>query len=283
MIETVAIAGVGLIGGSFALALRKHGFRGRILGVSSPSTIKQALELGVIDEGVELREACRRAQLLYLAQPVRGILSAIDEVAELATPELLVTDAGSTKHVICERAAERGIPLFIGGHPMAGKAVRGVAAAEAELFSGRTYVFTPLEESQIETALFRAFHEYIAAFRASIVYLSPQEHDRIVAFTSHLPQLLSSALCVTLASESLDSDDLRVAGQGLIDTTRLALSSFDIWGDILATNREVLDQALLKYIDKLQFFRHNLTNPELCRDFESAAAFAALLRRSSDF
>src|SRR5262249_16379978 len=134
--NTVTIVGVGLIGGSFALALRKAGFAGRILGVSSAQTIEKAVRKGVIDEGVLLEQAVPQSDLIYLAQPIGRILDALPLVTQLAKPLCLVTDAGSTKEVIVTRAEnlfrENGA-VFLGGHPMAGKAERGVEAAEADL------------------------------------------------------------------------------------------------------------------------------------------------------
>jgi prephenate dehydrogenase len=282
MIEVVAIAGVGLIGGSFALALRAAGFAGRILGISSESTCRKALERGVIDEAVTLQEGCRRAQLVYLAQPVGAILESLPLVARNAGPDCLVTDAGSTKAEICRRAQEADIPNFVGGHPMAGKELRGLEVAEAGLFAGRTYVLTPLYDHQIETGLYLDFVEYLLRFRAQPLVMQPDEHDRVVGFTSHLPQIISTALAGTLAASSLNSNDLRVAGQGLRDMTRLAVSPFEIWGDIIGTNREVLDQALAQYIDKLQFFRQNLNHPDLSKEFAVGAEFASTLRKSSE-
>lgn len=274
----VAIAGVGLIGGSFALALRKAGYAGVIAGIRSRSS-EEALRLGVIDKAITLEEACKTADLLYLAQPVGSILETLGQIAGKVDGNCLVTDAGSTKAEICSRAVELGIPLFVGGHPMAGKEVRGVGQAEAELFRERTYVLTPLNESQATTKLYVEFLRWIELIGSRITVLHPAEHDQIVAFTSHLPQVLSSVLAATLADEALSSNELQVAGSGLRDTTRLAMSSFEVWGDILRTNSNVLDHALSKYIDKLNFFRQNLTNPDLCEEFERAARFALSLRK----
>jgi prephenate dehydrogenase len=282
MIEVVAIAGVGLIGGSFALALRASGFEGRILGISSESTCRKALDRGVIDEAVTLEQGCRRAQLVYLAQPVGAILESLPVVAKVAGPECLVTDAGSTKAEICRRAHQAGVPFFVGGHPMAGKELRGLDVAEANLFAGRTYVLTPLQDEDKRAGLYQDFVEYLLRFRAQPLVMQPEEHDRVVGFTSHLPQLISTALAGTLNATVLHQNDLRVAGQGLRDMTRLAVSPFEIWGDIVSTNLEVLDLALGQYIDKLQFFRQNLNHPDLSKEFEVAAQFASTLRKSSE-
>ena len=278
--DTVVIAGVGLIGGSFALALRKAGFAGKILGVSSPTTIEAALNAGVIDAGASLEQACAEADLFYLAQPIRPILKTIDTIADMVRPECLVTDAGSTKSEIVTFATERLTRCqFLGGHPMAGKTSRGVAVADADLFQGRPYVLTPNNKFDLETPAALHLVSWLEKIGAIPIVLSPEEHDRTVALTSHLPQLASSALAATLAAK-LDSDNqLRVAGPGLSDTTRLAQSSIEIWEDILATNTTAIGQALDAYIDKLRFFRQNLTNPALRKEFEVAAELARKCRR----
>jgi prephenate dehydrogenase len=277
--ETVAIAGVGLIGGSFALAIQKAGFRGRILGVSSPSTIEAAISAGVIHAGATLQEAAEQADLLYLAQPIRTILKTITSIADIVRPGCLVTDAGSTKGEIVSHAVQKLTRCqFLGGHPMAGKTSRGVLSADADLFDGRPYVLTPNNDSDLQLPAAQELLSWVRKIGAVPVVLSPAQHDRTVALTSHLPQLASSALAATLAGR-LDDEQLRVSGPGLADTTRLAQSSFEIWEDILMTNSAAIDEALSDYIDKLQIFRQNLTNPYLGKEFEVAAEVARKFRR----
>jgi prephenate dehydrogenase len=256
-VNTVAIAGVGLIGGSFALALRKAGFQGRIIGVSSPATVQKALALGVIDQSMGLQEAAGAADLVYLAQPISQILDTLDVLDTGA----IVTDAGSTKAVICERA--RKLKRFVGGHPMAGKELRGVEHADADLFRGRPYVLTS-REPQLES--------WIERFGARLVILDPVEHDRQVAFVSHLPQLLSTTLAAVLAGKE------QVAGPAAADLTRLALSPYDIWRDIVATNAEPIDAALGVFIARLEEVRTKLRSSELESLFARAAASARALR-----
>src|SRR5580700_5367762 len=141
--KSAAIIGVGLIGGSFGLALRKAGFEGPILGVSSARSIEQAVERGAIDRGVSLEEAAGVCDLLFLSQPISGILETLRKLDPLVRPDALVTDAGSTKQIIVEEA-KRSLHrcVFVGGHPMAGKAVRGVAEADADLFRDRPWILT---------------------------------------------------------------------------------------------------------------------------------------------
>ena len=277
--DTVAIVGVGLIGGSFALALKKAGFNGRVLGVSSPSTNQAALETGAIDESATLEEAGARADLVYLAQPIGRILDTIHRLDALLRPGMLVTDAGSTKEAIVSQAA-RSIRKcqFLGGHPLAGKEKRGVGEADPDLFSGRTYVLTPTEPAELDTAAAQEFREWLRRIGAKPFVLEPAAHDRIVSYTSHLAQLASTALASTVA-DHVAEDELAISGPGLQDTTRLALSSYDLWRDIIATNTGAIDQALSACIQKLDHIRQNLRTRQLQEEFNAAAALAAKLRR----
>ena len=278
--KTVAIFGVGLIGGSFALALRKAGFSGRILGVSSRSTLQRALDLHVVDEGASCRDAAQAADLIYLSQPILRILEILPELNDWVNPEALVTDAGSTKSTIVARAASvlsRG--QFLGGHPMAGREQRGVEAAEAGLFKGRPYVLTPRSAAELETPNSRDFLDWIKRIGAFPVVLDPEEHDRIVAYTSHLPQLASTGLAALL--DGRPEPRSRVFGPALVDSTRLALSSFDVWGDILATNQAAIQEALRAYITKLEEFRSSLDSSTMRGEFERGARFAGQVRDPS--
>ncbi len=276
--QTVAIIGVGLIGGSFALALRKAGFNGTILGVSSRKTLNKALEFGAIDEPSTLSDAARRADLLYLAQPIRAILETIPSLEGCLKPGALVTDAGSTKREIVEAAAAIRSAQFLGGHPMAGKEVRGVAAADGALFSERTYVLTPRQPDEMDTEAVREFRLWLERIGSKVLVLSPEEHDRVVAFTSHLPQLASTALASLLAGTLHSAEERLTAGPGLQDATRLALSDYEIWSDILQTNTSNIRAALREYIDRLRQFEESLNSDAAAAHFRTAAAFAHLLR-----
>lgn len=278
--DTVAIFGVGLIGGSFALALRKAGFCGAILGVSSEAAVRAALERGAIDRGATLEQAARSADLLYLAQPIGRILDTLHHLDPLVRPEALITDAGSTKHVIVTEARKLIRRCqFLGGHPLAGKEKRGVAEAEADLFRGRTYVLTPASPEELNTPPARAFVEWVGRIGAKAVVLGAAEHDRLVSFTSHLPQLASTALAATVAQNLTAPEDLQVAGPGLIDSTRLALSAYELWRDILATNTEAIEQALTAYINELEQLRENLRTRGAQEEFVRGAELAGRLRR----
>ncbi len=276
--ETVAIFGVGLIGGSFGLALRAAGFTGEILGVSSPNTLAKATELRAIDAGVTADEACRRADLLYLSQPIGRIMDTLRHLKPKATA--LITDAGSTKNQIVA-AAHRYVETgqFLGGHPMAGKETRGVESADARLFNGRPYVLTPGDPSEMESPAARDFLSWLDKFGARTLILGAEEHDYLVAYSSHLPQLASTALAAMISESAPDA--IPVAGPGLVDATRLALSSYDLWRDILATNPEPIEEALNAMIGKLEHLRDNLRTREMELEFRAAAELASSLRRKN--
>lgn len=280
--QCIAIAGVGLIGGSLGLALRKAGYTGEILGVSSPGTIEQAVAARAIDRGVSLEEAARVADVLYLSQPISGIIETLHRLKPLARADCLVTDAGSTKVEIVQAAA--GLPRFLGGHPMAGKETRGVGSAEPDLFLGRTYVFTSerVDPENCNGEMAEAFVKWMSLCGAVPVFLSPEEHDNLVAFTSHLPQMISTALGSTLADYITDSKKASVSGSGLRDMLRLAESSWNIWRDIVSTNRENLSHAIDVYIDKLTRMRENLQTSHPAEEFDRAAEFAKGLRREAN-
>jgi prephenate dehydrogenase len=280
--ESVAIIGVGLIGGSFGLALRAAGFRGRIVGVSSSASIETAVAMGAVDAGVSLDEAARSCDLLYLSQPICAIEETLERIGGIAAADTLITDAGSTKVSIVGKA-RRVVrsALFIGGHPMAGKESRGVAAATADLFRGRPYILTPASLDDLNTPAGRGLQTWIERFGSHIVTVTPDEHDRAVAFVSHLPQMASTALAACLADSPDASENVRLAGPGLADMSRLALSSFDIWGDIVRTNAGNIDHALAVYIDKLTELRDNLQTQRLGNVFGSASAIAQRIRRQN--
>jgi prephenate dehydrogenase len=279
--ETVAIFGVGLIGGSFALAIRKAGFTGRIIGVSSDQTIRAALDARVIDEGLPARQAAGVADLLYLSQPIHKIADCLEELDACVRPGTLITDAGSTKKLIVDRATQViSRARFLGGHPMAGRERRGIEAAEADLFQGRPYVLTPRSSADLDHPTAREFLDWIPRIGSFPIILDPETHDQTVALTSHLPQLASTALAALL--EARPEPPTRVYGPALVDSTRLALSAFDIWGDIFDTNREAIRLALASYIAKLEEFhtalKSPLDGPSIRRGFDAGARFAARLR-----
>lgn len=275
--QTVAIVGTGLIGASFGLALRKAGFDGEIVGVSSQRALADAVAAGAIDRGAPLAEAVGQADLIFLSQTIGRILDTIHHLDPLVRPGALVTDAGSTKCDIVDLARQSIHNCqFLGGHPMAGKETRGAASADAELFRNRTWVLTPDEPGELETPAAQEFHAWLKQMGARIVVLDCDEHDRVVSFTSHLPQLASTALAAVVD----EAGRLEVSGPGLFDMTRLAGSAYELWRDILATNHEHIDRALAVYIQKLEHMRENLRTRQLQEEFQRGAGLANRLRRT---
>jgi prephenate dehydrogenase len=273
--KSVAIVGTGLIGASFGLALKSAGFAGHIFGVSSQAAAEAAQTVGAIDSIATLETAVPQADLIYLAQPISRILHTLRQLDPLVRPDALVTDAGSTKQAIVStaRAAVRRCQ-FVGGHPMAGKESRGAHAAEADLFRGRPYILCP---GDLETDAARTFRGWLEKIGARVVVLGADEHDNRVAFSSHLPQLASTALASVIAEVSPES--AQVAGPGLVDATRLALSSYELWRDIVSTNTEPIVEALTAYIQKLDHLKENLRTRQLQDEFTTAAEFARELRK----
>lgn len=273
--QCVAIVGVGLIGASFGLALRKAGFSGDILGISSSSSISAALKVGAISAACELTKSLEVADLIYLAQPIEAILGTLEAIGPDIREHSLVTDAGSTKHQIVETAIQY-LPAgaFLGGHPIAGKEQRGAEHADASLFAGRPYVLTPSGEATGEQSTFKVWLHRIGA---AVVEMDPQQHDATVALTSHLPQLLSTALAAMLEREDNPFVD-SVFGSGLVDMTRLALSSADIWKSILSTNAAEIRTALRAYRRMLEAVDESLTDETIKQQFEAGKRFSERIR-----
>ena len=273
--RTVVIAGTGLIGASFGLALkRKAGFTGEVIGVSNPDAIAAAQASGAIDRALPLKEACALADLLFIAQPISRIVDTIGRVDQWLPPGALVTDAGSTKAAIVDAAATSiKRAQFLGGHPMAGKATTGAEQATERLFEGRTYILTP---GNLATPEARWLLGVIEAIGSNVLLMSPAEHDRVVAWTSHLPQLAATALAATAGQHLESPEQYRAAGPGLIDTTRLADSPYEIWKDILETNPANIGAALDAYVAKLIALRKQL--PAVDAEFASGADFRRELK-----
>jgi prephenate dehydrogenase len=266
----VAIVGCGLLGGSFALALRRAGFTGRITACGGSRSPKLAVERGVadaIEESFDRDEQCQ-ADLIYLAAPIGAIIDFLKTKAHLAKPGALITDAGSTKTEICHVARE-ALPAgvhFIGGHPMAGSENTGVEYARADLFDRATYALTP-EATTDETQLGR-LKEIVESIGARVVLTQPDEHDAAVALISHLPQLTATILSSLLGAEhdgEIARRELaqRLAATGWRDMTRLGGSAWSVWRDICLTNQPNISAALGVLISELQ----NLKEALDVRDF----------------
>jgi prephenate dehydrogenase len=280
----LAVLGTGLIGGSFALAVRKAFPSIRIIGWDKPNVLERALELRVVDEAKpELPEALADADLVYIALPVGLAIERLPEIARHVTRHALVTDACSTKRAICA-AAEKCFSdanIFLGGHPMAGSEVSGIDGAEASLFEGAKYALVGSENgsisgdqiNRIEQADTRIanFVRLVEAIGARPMWIDAVTHDRAAAFVSHLPQLVSVALAgVTREATDQTGLPLTLAGRGLRDALRLAGSPYSVWRDIVLTNTDNLDLALDRLTQAIEHLRSHLRQRELEEEFSAA-------------
>jgi prephenate dehydrogenase len=281
MFSRVAVLGTGLIGGSFALALRPQFPETRVVGWDRAEVLPQALARGAVHEVAgNLEVAVRDADLVYLALPIGATLDLLPAVARWCGPRALVTDACSTKALVCRTAGAhfRGAARFLGGHPMAGKERGGIENASAELFRGAKYALVGNAAGADERE--RGFLELLRALGAEPVWLSAEEHDRLVALVSHLPQLVAVALAVTVSEHGgapVHAADL--AGGGLRDALRLAGSPYGIWRDICLTNREQISAAIEQLALVLDDLRLHLTSPELRDAFARANQLYDSLRK----
>ena len=282
----VAIVGLGLLGGSWGLALKKSGFTGRIVGYARRAeTREQALSAGAVDEGfADVTEAVHGADLVILATPVAAILDHLARLRPHLSPQALITDVGSTKRRICERAAEfyAQRPLFLGGHPMAGKERAGLKNADPELFENARYVLTPLKAEDLDDGRVQAFRALVASVGARPLASDPTTHDLAVAYLSHLPQLVSSGLASLIEEKHMAEDlSLELAASGFRDMTRLADSPYSVWRDICLTNTENIQIALDALIQNLEFMKDHLGDRELEREFLAAHRLREKLREMS--
>jgi prephenate dehydrogenase len=282
LFHRVTIIGLGLIGGSWGLALKKHGFAGRRVGCDRPDVLERALAVGAVDEGApDLARAVRDAELIILATPVGAILDLLPQLKVSVSPHALVTDVGSTKRLICQRAREvlGGEPLFVGGHPLAGKERSGLEHADAAMLENAQYVLTPLSPDDLTDERVKAFWSLLEAIGARPFVTDASAHDRAVAFLSHLPQLVSSSLASLIAEQSAeDFLPLDLAASGFRDVTRLADSPYSLWRDICLTNIENIQCALEALIKKLEAMKLHLSDRELEREFKQALKLRERLR-----
>jgi prephenate dehydrogenase len=257
--EKIAILGLGLIGGSIALAARQIWPAGMVIAVDNKDVLEQAMVKHAVDVAADEPYVVADADLVVLAAPVRQNLALLAQLGEHVEKPAVVTDVGSTKRAIVEAA--RTLPArftFVGGHPLGGAARGGFEAARADLFKGRPWIFTPHHDGS-GGALEKLF-AFASALGAVPAAMGAAEHDRLLAFLSHLPQLTASALMATIGAEA--GSGLTLAGRGLVDTTRLAASPPGIWQDIAATNADRIRPALDALIARLTELRDNLEDDE---------------------
>jgi prephenate dehydrogenase len=249
------------------MAIRKQCPASLVIGIDRKETVERAMLLHAIDVGADDLGMAADADLVVLAAPVREICRLLrGELARLVARETIVTDVGSTKAEVAEAA--RALPAhlrFVGGHPLAGAAVSGIEHARADLFDGRPWLLCPAGEG----ALYR-LDDFVALFGARPRIIAADDHDRLAAFLSHLPQLAASAL-MEVVGEAVGEDGLSLAGRGLHDTTRLASSPAAIWKDVCATNSLPIADALDRLITRLQELRHGLDSGDAVERVFAAA------------
>jgi len=279
--ERVFIIGTGLIGASTGLALRAAGFAGRIDGWdSSLLEMAAALQMGAIDGKAANREnaleLARWANVIVLAVPVLAIKDWMRVLAPLLKEEQLVTDVGSTKLEIVELADQlfsgKETATFLPGHPMAGKELGGALLAEAKLFDGAMWLFTPTGPEM--TAMEKQWRGWVGCFGSRTLDMDAARHDEMCAWVSHLPQMLSTALAALLEERFGDAPEIAaIGGRALRETTRLGASPYSMWRDVAMTNTEPIADTLLALEQRLQHVRENLRTPELRDEFALANKF----------
>ena len=249
MFEQLGLIGCGLMGGSFALAMKKAGLVKRVVGYSkSPSTTERARQMGVIDvEAPSALLAVSGADIVLLAVPVSATEATLKAIKHLVTPSMLVMDVGSTKRDVVDaarRVLKDQVGVFIAAHPITGKEVSGVEHADADLYRGKQVILTPIERTQI-TQLQKATDLW-TALGSQVLKMSPESHDAAYAAVSHLPHLIAFALMNAINDQPNGRDYLSLAGPGFRDFTRIAASDAHMWRDVLMANRqELLAQSKL--------------------------------------
>jgi prephenate dehydrogenase len=278
MFNQLGVIGCGLMGGSFALALKRNGLVKRVVGYSkSPSTTERARKLGIIDVAAESALlAVAGSDIVLIAVPVAATEGTFKAIRHLVEPGVLFMDVGSTKRDVVDaarRVLRERMPAFVPAHPIAGKEVAGIQNADAALYSGRQVILTPLPQTTPE--LVQKATDVWSAIGAQVLKMSPENHDAAFAAVSHLPHLLAFAYFSAVTHQPAGRDFLSLAGPGFRDFTRIAASDPSIWRDIFIANREEL-------LKQSQRFRHTLDALELVIKSGNADALEDLIRTASD-
>jgi prephenate dehydrogenase len=278
-IQQITIVGTGLIGGSLGLALKQSDFAGAIVGCDKRAVLEIAQSRGAIGRAeADLERAIVGSDVIVLATPVGCILSQLEAIAALVPPATLITDAGSTKQKLVERARDlfggNAAERFLPGHPMAGKEVGGIEHADAALFRDAAWLLTPIGSDQARTPRQEEYVELLQSIGARVIFMDAERHDRVCAWISHLPQMMATALASVLR-EQLGEDEAvtQIGGRALREMTRIAHSPYSMWRDIALTNSENIDEALLCFEQELAHLRENLRGPGLRDMFDSANKF----------
>lgn len=278
MFEQLGLIGCGLMGGSFALALKRAGLVKRVVGYSkSPSTTERARAMGVIDvEAPSALLAISGADIVLIAVPVSATEASFRSIKHLVNDDMLIMDVGSTKREVIDaarRALREHVGAFVPAHPIAGKEVSGVEHSDADLYTGRQVILTPIERTrpaQLQKAV-----DLWTALGCRVLQMTPEQHDAAFAAVSHLPHLIAFAMMNCISGQSLGQDYLSLAGPGFRDFTRIAASDPKIWRDILVSNREEL-------LAQSKIFQRNLQALEVMIENGNSEALEGLLAQASD-
>ena len=275
-IRRITIIGTGLIGGSLALALRKKKYAGRIVGCDREGTLEKARARGAIDDGTaNPGDAVRGSDVVVLATPVLAILDLIDRIGPVLPSKALLTDVGSTKAQVVDCATKvfgkNVARRFLPGHPMAGKELSGVDYADPDLFQNAVWFLSPLPDQNLNDGVIAEFTGWIDAIGARIAMLPADEHDRLCAWISHVPQMMSTALASALVEEfGAEAPLLPTGGRALQEMTRISASPYSMWRDVAISNQKNLQDALWKVEQRLAHIRENLATRQLADEFEQA-------------
>ncbi len=291
-VRQVTIIGTGLIGGSLALALKKHQTVERVIGCDRAQVLEVARRRHAIDEGREdPRQACQGSDVVVFATPVGGIIDLLERLGPVLPPTTLLTDVGSTKEKIVDRAravfGDKVAERFLPGHPMAGKEFGGIEHADAELFREAVWIFTPVVATGGTSKIRqyqppkgqssdhqKQYRDAIVRLGAKVIDMDPARHDRLCAWISHLPQFVATALAASLQEEFGDDADVHaIGGRALKEMTRLATSPYSMWRDVALTNEANVQKALQKLEQRLAQIRENLRTRTLEEEFERAKQF----------
>jgi prephenate dehydrogenase len=278
MFNQLGVIGCGLMGGSFALALKRAGLVKQVVGYSkSPSTTERAKRMGVIDIAAESALlAVSGSDLVLLAVPVAAMDATLKAIRHLVEPGLMIMDVGSTKRDVVDtarRVLKDKVDCFVPAHPIAGKEVSGIDHADAQLYNGRQVILTPLAQTQ--AALVQKATDVWSAIGSQVLKMSPENHDAAFAAVSHLPHLLAFAYFSSIAKQPAGREFLSLAGPGFRDFTRIAAGDPELWRDVLMANREeILKQSLR--------FRHTLDALEHVMKQGNADALEDLIKSASE-
>ncbi|HMA09264.1 MAG TPA: prephenate dehydrogenase/arogenate dehydrogenase family protein [Ramlibacter sp.] len=278
MFEQLGLIGCGLMGGSFALALKRAGLVKRVVGYSkSPSTTERARQMGVIDvEAPSALLAVSGADIVLLAVPVAATEATLKAIRHLVTHKMLILDVGSTKRDVVDaarRVLRDHVSSFVPCHPVAGKEVAGVEHADPDLYSGRPLIVTPIDRT--DPAKLQSAIELWEAIGCHVQRMTPESHDAAFAAVSHLPHLIAFALMQAIASQKDGKQFLELAGPGFRDFSRIAASDPKVWRDILLANRQEL-------LEQTQIFRRTLQAMEVMMESGNGDGLEQLIEQASE-